>query len=109
MGEAVTVDSTITVGLSVGAVTTILTPVLVSQGVYQIPFGNAESLIKEPTEVTLTVALNTVPLVGSPFTVPLENILPAATDPALTVAGREPRFWLLAPPPSLRRPPARLT
>ena len=85
VGEAVTVDSTITVGLSVGAVTTILTPVLVSQGVYQIPFGNAESLIKEPTEVTLTVALNTVPLVGSPFTVPLENILPAATDPALTV------------------------
>ncbi|QDZ25793.1 hypothetical protein A3770_19p83110 [Chloropicon primus] len=78
--EAVTVDSTITVGLSVGSVTTILTPILISPGVYQIPFGNAESLIAEPTAVTITVALNQVPLAGSPFTVPIENILPAATS-----------------------------
>ena len=89
--EAVTVDSTITVGLTVGAVTTILSPVLVSPGVYQIPFGTAESLIAEPTSVVITVALNAVPLKDSPFTVPLVNILPAKTDVDGTIARYGPQ------------------
>ena len=72
------VDATMTIG----GVPAILKPApqFTELGVYEIPFGAAESLILEPSDIKLDVSINTVALLGSPFTIPASKILPALTS-----------------------------